>query len=123
MSILLTTGYTMSEMTEQDFWAALAPADPPRVFYRLYYDEQGLPLFYSMQNAPGNYIEIDFEMYTNPPAHVRVVDGKLKILKTNQVPRLVPASVGTCCAPTDVCVVVDESIPHIKWSLKQHDPH
>jgi len=71
----------MSEMTPEEFWAALAPTTSlPVPIYRLYYDDQGLPLFYSMQEDPGNYIEIDHETYANPPTHVRVVDGKLKVL-------------------------------------------
>lgn len=112
-----------NEMTEAEFWAALAPVtEPPAPQYRLYHDEQGLPLFYTMQEEPGNYIEIDFETYSNPPKHVRVVDGKLKILMNNPVAKLVPSNSGTPCAPSDVCVVVDQNKPNQPWSLKKYDP-
>jgi hypothetical protein len=109
----------MSEMTEEEFWSALAPLpiqDTP--CFRLYYDDHGFPLFYSMQEEPGNYIEIDQETYINPPKHVQVIDGKLKVLTANPIAKLMPGEQGTSCAIDDVCIVVDESVPHIRWSLK-----
>jgi hypothetical protein len=109
-------------MTEQEFWAALAPvADPKPLSFRLYYNEQGLPLFYSMQEESGNYIEIDRETYNNPPTHVRVVNGKLKELSLNYVTKLVPSNTGTPCAVNNVCVVVDPGITHTKWNLKEYE--
>jgi len=114
----------MSEMTPEEFWAALAPTTSlPVPIYRLYYDDQGLPLFYSMQEDPGNYIEIDHETYANPPTHVRVVDGKLKVLTMNPIAKLMPGDYGTPCAVNDVCIVVNHASPHTKWSLKKHDPN
>ena len=106
-------------MNEQEFWAALAPQPaPPSPIYRLYYDDLGNPLFYSMEDVPGNYIDIDHEIYQTAPPHIRVIDGKLVILKTSVVHKLKPGETGVTCDPQDVCVVVDESHPHIKWSLK-----
>ena len=106
-------------MNEQEFWAALAPLpEPTPISYRLYYDEQGLPLFYSMEDKPGNYIELDQETYNRSPAHVRVVNGQLVYLKTNVVFKLHPGDVGIPCHPTDVTIVVPEDREHIKWSLK-----
>jgi hypothetical protein len=114
----------MSEMTPEEFWAALAPAEEPvAVSYRLYYDDQGLPLFYSMQDEPGNYIEIDQITYASPPAHARVVDGKLKTLTMNPIAKLVPGNTGIACDVNDVCIVVTEDSPHTKWSIKKHDPN
>ena len=55
----------MSEMTEAEFWAALAPQEIVAVTYRLYYDDLGYPLFYSMEDLPGKYIDIDQTTYTN----------------------------------------------------------
>ena len=76
-----------------------------------------------MQNEPGNYISIDRETYQNPPKHVRVVDGKLKMLRNSQSDKLVPSKVGTPCDSTDVCVVVGDQTDHIKWNLKTYDPN
>lgn len=113
----------MSEMTEEEFWAALAPPPPPPPLqYRLYYDAQGNPLFYTMQEEPGNYVEIDEETFHAAPINVKVVDGKLKIRKTVAVSKLAPGDYGTPCAKNDICVVVDASQIHTKWSLKNHDP-
>ena len=106
-------------MNEEEFWAALAPQPAPSPpIYRLYYDELGNPLFYSMEDVPGNYIDIDHETYATSPPHIRVVKGKLIILKTSVVHKLKPGETGVTCDPQDVCVVVDESHPHTKWSLK-----
>ena len=106
-------------MNEAEFWAALAPLPPaPDPIYRLYHDDLGNPLFYSMEDLPGNYIEIDHKTYQTTPPHVRVVDGKLIILETSVVHKLKPGSTGTPCDPQDICVVVDAEQTNIKWSLK-----
>jgi hypothetical protein len=109
-------------MTDEEFWAALAPTseiDPPS--FRLYYNEQGDPLFYSMENATGNYILIDRETYYNPPTRVKVVEGKLKILSSSMSEKLVPGDTGTPCHINDVCIVVDSQIPHTKWKLEKYE--
>ena len=105
------------ELTSEAFWAALAPLPaPPDPFYRLYYGEQGEPLFYSMSDEPGNYINVDREVFGN--TNVRVVNGQLTIIKTAVVNKLVPSSVGTACHVNDVSIVVDKNTPNIKWMLK-----
>ena len=105
-------------MTEEEFWAALAPQPaPPDPFYRLYYDEQGHPLFYSMEDKPGNYIEIDRETWSNP-GHIQVVDGRIVKIKTAVIHKLIPGDTGTACHPLDVSIIVNESQPNIKWILK-----
>lgn len=106
-------------MTEEEFWAALAPTPeltPPS--YRLYYGEQGEPLFYSMEDLPGKYVIVDHSTYTNPPTHVRVVDGVLTVLKTTTVLKLQPSDTGTPCHIQNVSIIVDEAHPNKKWILK-----
>ena len=105
-------------MTNEEFWVIMTTPDPPKIFFRLYYDDRGRPLFYTMQDEPGNYIEIDQETFQRGPAHVRVRNGKLVELVTVEIKKLIPGNEGTCCSPTDVCVIVDGSQPHTKWSLK-----
>jgi hypothetical protein len=106
-------------MTEEEFWAALAtPVEIAAPTYRLYYGEQGEPLFYSMEDLPGKYIEVDHVTYSNPPTHCRVVDGVLQVLKTTSVTKIVPADTGTPCHPDNVSIVVDETEPHTRWTLK-----
>jgi hypothetical protein len=104
-------------MTEEEFWAALAPLPPqPESSYRLYYDDGGYPLFYSMEDCPGNYIELDLETW-KAQGPVRVVDGKLVKIKTAITHKLVPGEAGTSCHPDNVAVVVSDVEPNIKWSL------
>lgn len=106
-------------MNEQEFWAALAPLpEVPAPLYRLYYDELGNPLFYSMEDLPGKYIAIDHTMFVNPPKHIKIIDGKLVILKIANVSKLHPTGEGTPCHPKDVSIVVKETEANVKWSLK-----
>lgn len=108
--------------TTDNFWAAFAewkpqePLLPPR--YRVYYNDEGYPLFLSHEDLPGNYIDIDRETFVDFPKYVRIVNGKLEILQVNHVPKLVPADSGTPCAPGDVSIVVDPNQPHQMWKLK-----
>ena len=40
-----------------------AMPEPQPVFYSLYHDDQGHPLFYSMEDLPGTYIDVTPEQY------------------------------------------------------------
>ncbi len=72
----------MSEMTPEEFWAILhAPVEVSPIFYRLYYNDDGTPLCYSMEDLSGNYIEIDVDTYHRGSSHVRVINGRLKEIK------------------------------------------
>jgi hypothetical protein len=105
-------------MNEQEFWAALAPLPKPVYIYRLYYNDNGLPLFYSQEDLPGKYIEIDQATFARSPSNVCVVDEKLTYIKTSIALRLHPSETGTPCHPTNVSIVVDPAEPHTRWALK-----
>jgi len=112
-------------MTEEEFfsiWQSQVSAVHGVPEYRLYYDENGFPLFFSMESLTGNYIVIDQETYLNSPKHIRVLNGKLVVYQTNFAKKIVPAGCGQACDPRNVCVVVDIDKPHTKWSLKHQDP-
>ena len=113
----------MSEDTTDNFWAAWGQqieATLP-IFYRLYYDDQGYPLFYSMEDLPGNYIDIDQETYALSSSKVRVVNGKLKKNTMAPTAKLRPGTTGTACHYKDICIVVPKDQKHIKWSFTKND--
>ena len=115
----------MNETTE-NFWKALAEPvpEPAPIFFRLYYNERGEPVSYSMEDLPGNYIEIDAETYQLSSPNVRVVDGKLvPVVYKRPTSKLKPGSAGTPCRPDNVSIVVPDSQPHIKWSLQTNESY
>ena len=110
--------------TEENFWKAWAepvPVPAP-VFFRLYYDEHGRPLSYSMEQQSGNYIDIDAVTYQLSSQRVQVIEGKLvHIIPKKTVTKLVPGPMGTPCLINNISIVVDQQQPHTKWSLKSHE--
>lgn len=115
----------MNETTENFWkvWNNLEPWQPPQVFWRLYYDEQGAPLFYSMEDRPGNYIDVTPEQYSRASMQVRVVNGKLQQLSTKRTKKLMPSTTGTPCHPRDVAVVVASDREHQCWRMKYNEPN
>jgi hypothetical protein len=116
----------MSEETTQNFLSVMQSfkwPEPVPVIYRLYHDEQGRPLIYTMEALPGAYIEVDQPTYIRASHHVRVLDGKLIILpQTARVVKLRPhADHGVPCDSQDVCVVVSSDQPNKQWSLSAYD--
>jgi len=108
-------------MTEQEFWDILynVPKVKP-VTYRLYYDESGAPVVYTMDELPGNYIEVDTETFAIRPCNVRVRNGQLVEVITVQSKKLVPGNNGTQCHPDDVAVVVSND-PSTQWSKQVYE--
>jgi len=113
----------MNETTENfwQVWNNLEPWQPPEVFWRLYYDEQGSPMFYSMEDLPGNYIDVTPEQYSLSSMQVRVVNGKLQQLSNKQTKKLMPSSTGTPCYPNNVAIVVDADSEHQCWRMKYNE--
>jgi len=107
-------------MTSDEFWSVLHSQPAVQtVFYRLYYDEQGCPLFYSMEDCPGTYIEIDQETYACSPSKVRVRNGKLVQLEWYTAKKLTPADSGTQCHTQNVSIVVDDHGQY--WKKKTYE--
>ena len=109
-------------MTEQeflDFWKTIEWPEIKPVFYRLYYDNAGLPLFYSQEDLPGKYIDITPDQFVMRNMSVRVVDQKLIQYKTVWVTKLVPADSGILCHSQDVAVVVANH-PGQYWKKKEN---
>lgn len=118
----------MSNETTENFLEVMATfvwPDPVPVFYRLYYNDDGTPKCYSMEDLPGKYIEVDRETYISHLWNVRVVDEKLTIIPPAiVVNKLVPNThAGVHCDTRDVCVVVGPDQPHINWTKATYETH
>mgnify|MGYP003351628537 CR=1 FL=1 len=97
-------------MTPEEFWSILHNIPEPQpVFYRLYHDAQGRPLFYSMEDQPGTYIEIDQATFARSEMAVRVVNGQLQPYRVRELNKLIISDTGTPCSDSDVAVVDPES--------------
>jgi len=86
--------------------------------WRLYHDDQGLPLFYSQEDLPGKYVSVTPEQYVAKNFRLRVVNGHLQEDQRRTVRKLIPGQYGTPCHPGDVSLVVDPSQSHQKWKLE-----
>jgi hypothetical protein len=106
------------EQLQQMFQAAPEPLAP---FFRLYHDADGFPLFYSMEDRPGTYIEITPEEYHRNNSNVRVRDGRLVEVTWATTTKLVPGNSGSPCHPDNVAVIVAENQPHTRWSKKTYE--
>lgn len=107
-------------MTEQEFWDILFDVPEPKpIFFRLYYDAKGHPLFYSMEDLPGTYIEIDADAYARSSMRVRVRDGKIIEINCRPASKLTPGGFGTACHKQDVAIVTDYN--STKWSKKTYE--
>jgi hypothetical protein len=107
-----------------DFWEEVSKllVNPQHeIFYRLYYDDHGNMLFYSMENLPGNYIEIDVETFRANESNIKVRNGKIVRINPAHTFKLVPSDQGTACDTNDVTVVVDATKENCKWVLKNYD--
>jgi hypothetical protein len=107
-------------MNEQEFWAALTPIPPNKTQYRLYYDQNGLPLKYSVDEEPGNYIEVTAFEYLKASFKLKVKDEVIVYLKEPAVPKLVISTHGTATHLDDITVLSD-SVVNNKWSLKIYE--
>ena len=86
--------------------------------WRLYHDDQGLPLFYSQEDLPGKYVAVTPEQYVAKNFRVRVVNGQLQEYQRRAVRKIVPGEYGTSCHPDDVSLVVDADRTHRRWKLE-----
>lgn len=116
----------MLNETTENFWQVFASyvwPEPAKVSYRLYYNDDGTPKCYSMEELPDKYVEVDAETFASRPWNIRVVDGKIDFIEPPvTVKKLKPnQEQGTACHPKDVCVVVGIQKSNVKWNLKTNE--
>ena len=100
----------------REFWANYRWPDPKPIFYRLYHDDLGNPVIYTMEDLDGKYIDVTREQYTAADYKIKVIDGKLVPQQREQLIRkLKPASSGVSCHPQDITIVVADDTPNTKW--------
>jgi hypothetical protein len=102
-----------------EFWNSYKWTEAKPVYYRLYHDDAGKPLFYSGQDLPDRYIDITPEQFALQDMAVQIVDGKIVKRRSTWINKLVPASSGTLCHSQDVAVVVTDQ-PGQYWEKKQN---
>ena len=102
-----------SQETTDNFWQvwnSFTWPEPKPVTYRCYYFDDGTVHFYTMEDLPGNYIEVDQQIYVQAPMPAQVVNGQLKIIRPKTlVQKLAPDTRGTLCHQQDVSVIVSNN--------------
>jgi len=110
----------LETVTPEEFWSILhSTPEPGPVYYRLYHDESGIPLFYSMEDQSGTYIEISQEQYTQASSSVRVRDGQLVTVTWHVAHKLTPSESGTLCHSQDVSIVTADQGQ--RWKKKTYE--
>lgn len=112
----------MDENTKNflEFWETFVWPEPKPILYRLYYDDQGVPIAYAQEDLPGKYIELTPDQYAAADSRVLVRDGKLIKKSTVVTSKLVPSEEGTSCHLQSVAIVVNGNNSQ-KWKLKYYD--
>lgn len=102
-----------------EFWRNYQWPEPKSSSYRLYHDDEGKPLFYTMEDLPGKYVEVTAEQYARASFRVRVVDRQVVELESKKtIRKLVPSATGTRCHPQDVTIVVNSIKPNQAWKKR-----
>jgi len=91
------------QAAEQHDWSA--PETP--LEFRVYYDERGDIICYSMEDLPGNYIVTDQQTFNQFRMDLKVRDGKLIRVNKNPTWKMMASEHGEYgCHPADITVIV-----------------
>ena len=98
--------------------------EPAELIYRLYHDEFGNPLFYSMEHCPDiKYVDITPEQFAVSNSHVKVIDGQI-VERSFLKPKLTPdQSQGYLCHSNNVALIQPESEFGRRWSYTDYDQY
>lgn len=102
-------------------YAGIEWPGPIVIEYRIYYDvETGRVIDYTNEQRPGTFIKVDRETFARHRFDCVVKDGKL-VFPREPLGKLVPAGKGTVCHVRDITIIVDESQPHQRWTMKTYE--
>ena len=87
--------------------------------YRLYYNSDGTPKYYSMEELEGTFIYVDQQTFQNCRYDIVVVKGVIKSLSENMISRYHRSDQETSTTirtdPTDILLVVGQTDNYILW--------
>ena len=87
--------------------------------YRLYYNSDGTPKYYSMEELEGTFIYVDQQTFQNCRYDIVVIKGVIKSLSENMISRYNQVDQETTTTvrtdPTDILLVVGQSDSYILW--------
>jgi hypothetical protein len=87
--------------------------------FRLYYNDDGTPKFYSMEELEGNFIYIDHQTFMAGRHDITVINGKIKSLSENIISKyhLVTESSKTTimCDSEDITLLTDSTESYKLW--------
>lgn len=110
-----------AEQTTENFWEVWNNFQWPEikpVSYRCYYRDDGSPDFYTMEDLPGQWIEVSQEIYIQSPMNAKIVDGRFVLIEPKKtVKKLKPSATGIVCDARDICVVALSENKHQYWEL------
>lgn len=110
-----------------NFWQGLEEFNQQKtksteIEFRLYYDEDGHPLFYTTENVNGNYIKVDQDTYNlGDYQNIKIVNGQIlqrSPIDSNKL--ILSESEGTCCHKNDITLIDDTKIGQY-WKIKTHE--
>lgn len=105
------------------FWQAASEHNwtPPELKqeFRLYYNQSGDVLYYSMEDLPGTFLVIDRLTFDQQRFDIKVKDGKIAKLNHPASWKLAPGNTGTACHPDDIAIVVGDNAENKQqWDIK-----
>ena len=87
--------------------------------FRLYYNDDGTPKYYSMEELDGNFIEIDKSVFEASRYDIVVINGKIKSLSENVISKyhLVNdiSKTTVMCDSEDITLLTDSTESYKLW--------
>jgi hypothetical protein len=105
----------------EEFWKNYVWPEEIVPFWRLYYNKQtGEPIVYTMEDIPGDYIEITQDQYNLNSSNVFVKDSKIYYINLDvHVNKLIPSNAGEYSTHQHHVELLSSTEQAKQWTLKQ----